>query len=85
MSKFLTPTLYNGKGLENQLRNVFYNAHDLACGCNKPKQHILTIIGGSWPDTIEKDPGNGTPADDETGFDAGDLEKLFENKEENER
>ncbi len=44
MSKFLTPTLYNGRGLENQLRNTIYNAHDLMCGCPKPAEHIKHLL-----------------------------------------
>ncbi len=44
MSDYLKPTLYNGKGLENQLRNCMYNIHDLSCGCDRPRQHLISLL-----------------------------------------
>ena len=44
MSKFLLPPLYTSRGLENQLRNNIYQAHDLICGCKTPKNHLLHLL-----------------------------------------
>lgn len=40
MSKFLQPTLYNGRASENQLKNTVFNLHDLICGCHNPAEHL---------------------------------------------
>lgn len=81
MSKFLTEPLYNGRGKENQLRNLMYNAHDLACGCNQPRKHLLHLINPEkWLPTAD---GNEKTTGDQDGdhFDEGDLEKIFSEPE----
>lgn len=77
MSTYLKPSLYNGKGLENQLRNTIYNAHDLACGCNTPKDHLLHILNP--PEWHPTPIGNAktTTEDDGDHFEEGDLANIF--------
>lgn len=91
MSKYQQPTWYSKKQLTLQQVNTHVAIHDLNCGCNKPLQHIITTILEKEPslkedsdfvDTIKKclttEAHGGTPDDEEEGFGAGDLEKLFE-------
>lgn len=76
MSKFLKPSLYNGKGLENQLRNCMYNLHDLSCGCNTPRKHLTSILNPEKCHSTKEDGIHGdTNAFD--GVDEGDLDALF--------
>lgn len=81
MSKFLKPSLYSQRALENQYINAIYGIHDLWCGCLKPIQHANEIINREKCHST-KDTGTGTDdlntdtADTEIGL--GDLEKLFE-------
>lgn len=44
MSDFLKPCLYNKRGLENQLQNLCFNAHDLCCGCQNPSEHLRYLF-----------------------------------------
>lgn len=78
MSKFLTPTLYKKRSLENQLRNCFYGIHDLICGCTTVQEHIHAILcepkclPSTTTTAATTDHGPG-----EEGFDEGDLDALF--------
>lgn len=77
MSDYLKPTLYNGKGLENQLRNCMYNLHDLACGCNTPRVHLTKILN---PEKCHLSTDRGTEDRGEKGdavLEPGDLDTLF--------
>ncbi len=78
MSDYLKPSLYNGKGIENQLRNCIYSAHDLCCGCSTPKSHLLHILDPpEWrPSTTGKE--KDTTATDGDHFDEGDLARIFD-------
>lgn len=79
MSKFLTPILYNGRGLENQLRNCIYQLHDLACGCNKVQQHIIHLFTPQKCQDSTLENASTTHAGDgeEEILEAGTLEQLF--------
>lgn len=79
MSDYLKPTLYKGKGLENQLRNCMYNQHDLICGCNSPRLHLTSILNPKECRSTERD---GFTHDDtekqDIPIEEGDLSALFE-------
>lgn len=80
MSDYLTKPLYNGRGLENQLRNHLYSAHDLTCGCKHPKQHLINILQDkpclhTTTETTIADHGAATGEPEE--IDGDDLERLF--------
>ncbi|AXQ65800.1 MAG: hypothetical protein [Betatorquevirus homini38] len=81
MSKFQKPTLYNGRGLDNQWMNNIFQSHDLFCGCNKVIEHLLDILKiQKCHHTTEEDTTvqtSGTGKEDEMPFDAEDLENLF--------
>lgn len=81
MSDYLKPTLYNGRGLENQLKNICYNAHDLCCGCPNPTSHLRHLFGvqclSTETSTKENSENSTNKENPEEGFDAGDLEALF--------
>lgn len=77
MSKFMTPPLYNNHGLENQLKNLCFNAHDLVCGCENPQKHLQHLFEECHH---TEDPTPSTAAatvDAIDGLDEGTLEKLF--------
>lgn len=82
MSKFLTTPAYNGKALENQLTNAIISAHDLACGCNNPFDHLQYLIKRatchSTTEEISTKPEKDTHGDNNDGFDEGDLQALFD-------
>lgn len=88
MSKYQTKPLYNGRGLDNQWLNIIYNAHDLMCGCNKVKDHLLDVINNQKCHHFTKEDTTavttGTGKEDEMPFDAKDLEALFAENQENE-
>lgn len=79
MSKFYTSPLYTAKGLENQLRNNIYQAHDLICGCKTPKLHLLHLLD---PECHH----SGTATEETTGptttendvLEEGLLERIFD-------
>ncbi len=77
MSKFLKPTLYNNRGLENQIRNLCYGAHDLACGCNTPGDHLLHILQPCHGITTTKEDPITALTDAVDGLEDGDLDRLF--------
>lgn len=82
------PSLYKGRGQDNQLLNTLINTHDLACGCKDPPSHLTHLLISKcdpkdfnkeekqqikqWCTTLED--GHG---EEETGFDEGDLDALF--------
>jgi len=88
MSKYLKPSLYNGRGKENIWINFIYQSHDIICGCNHPIDHLNYLIEQQkCPRTTEKDSTKettGTTGKEETPFDEGDLEQLFAETFENE-
>lgn len=80
MSEYLKPTLYNNKGLENQLKNLCYNAHDLCCGCQNPTKHLEYLFTEQKCHLTEDTTttaGTSHGDDKEDAFDEGDLENLF--------
>lgn len=88
MSKYYKPTIYNSKGLQNQWINCIFQSHDIICSCNKPIEHLTDLINNqkcqhSTEETTTEETGGDT-LKEETGFDEGDLEKLFENTQEDE-
>lgn len=88
MSKFLQPSLYNGRAAEQQWVNIVWNTHDQLCGCNKPFEHLAEIINNGTCHTFTKETTtaatSGTTKRDETGFDEGDLEALFAENQDDE-
>lgn len=79
MSKFLTPPIYNNRGLENQLKNTIFNAHDLACGCKNPLKHLQHLFSEKCHHTEGTTDGIiHTDTNEEDGFDEGDLQRIFE-------
>lgn len=84
MSNFKTPTIYGPRAQEIQWLNCIVTSHGLICGCDKPFDHLQDILKnnhqakclfGQEDTTGEKD--HKTTLED-TGFDEGDLERLFE-------
>ncbi|AXQ66134.1 MAG: hypothetical protein [Anelloviridae sp.] len=82
MSKFQTPPLYKGRGLDNQWINIIFQSHDLMCGCNKVTDHLLDILNKQpCHHTTEKNTTVATTGIGETEempIDAEDLERLFD-------
>lgn len=80
MSKYMTAPLYNNRGLENQLKNLTFQAHDLICGCQKPALHLQHLFTEECHHTAEF-PGNATTTigteDAVDGLTGAELEKLF--------
>lgn len=82
----MRPPLYSNHGKEQQLKNLVFQAHDLMCGCQKPSKHLEHLFAPekchhSTATTATTAGENLT--EDNDGFDAGDLEKIFsENLEE---
>lgn len=79
MSKFYAPPLYTPKGLENQLKNTIFNAHDLCCGCPEPAKHLEFLFSTEkchHSGEITVRTGGETGADDP--IEEGILQKMFE-------
>lgn len=85
MSKYQTPSLYNGRGADNQWMNLIYTSHDLYCGCLKPIKHLEDIIKRDECRPTEKTTGGTTAttnaAADDIAISPGDLEELFKENE----
>lgn len=86
MSKFRKPPCYENRALDNQWINLIYTSHDLHCGCLQPIKHLLDIIKEtpwlrSYIDEDTKTTTEKGPTTEEFNIDAEDLEKLFEQKE----
>lgn len=83
MSKFLKPTIYKSRALETQWLNNTVQAHDMICSCDTPFDHLIHLIKQqkcvhtSEKGTTTEEPTGITHTKEDT-FDAGDLEKLFE-------
>lgn len=81
MSDYLKPSLYNGRGQENQLLNLMFHGHDMICGCNYPDKHLTFLLQREKchlsKGTNTGDETTGTAKEEETGIDEGDLERLF--------
>lgn len=71
--------LYTPKGLENQLRNLCYTAHDLACGCQNPTKHLEYLFKPEkCHRTEETTTTDGKHTEDAVdGLEDGVLEKIF--------
>lgn len=93
MSSIWKPTEYSVRQLETQWMNNLFHSHDLFCSCKDPILHLLITINKSNAAVKpEEDIKNikclitGETTEDTKeengGFDAGDLERLFENTEE---
>lgn len=86
MSEYLTAPLYNGRGMENQLKNIIFNAHDLCCGCPKPNLHLHHLLQLPTCHSTEKDTTGGEKTGKENGpddaIDEGDLEAIFAQNDE---
>lgn len=82
MSKFQKPTLYNGRGLDNQWMNLIYNSHDLMCGCNNVKEHLLDILNNQKchhsTEEISTKETTGITNENADILEEGDLTRLFE-------
>lgn len=86
MSDYIKPCVYSGRHLENQWINTIFQSHDLFCGCLQPLKHLENIKKREkWLHTTDTGTGTDdhgtTTVPEDTGFDPGDLEKLFEEKE----
>lgn len=87
MSSFQKKSCYEGRALDNQWVNNIYNSHDLFCGCLQPIKHLLDIIKHTpWLRSYTEEDTKTTTTEnrggDDFNIDAEDLEKLFEQKEE---
>lgn len=84
MSKYLKPTLYEGRALENQWINDIFTSHDLFCGCLKPIEHLNHIINQQkclrFEDVATTTEIGGPGDENDLGIEEGDLDKLFENE-----
>lgn len=79
MSHYQREPLYKGRALDNQWLNTIIGTHDLCCGCPTPVKHLKDILKCRGDtDGEEEDKDHGTTTVPEDGFDAGDLESLFE-------
>ncbi len=77
----LTPVIYGPQALEYQWLNSIVTNHGLICGCDHPFEHLqkvlqrrgqqLCLTSGDTADNGHKD------AEEDGGFSAGDLERLF--------
>ena len=85
MSDYIKPTLYTGRGLENQLKNCIFNVHDLCCGCPKPLKHLQHLFNEECRHSATTTENGGPDKEDTAGedfhLDAGDLEQLFDVEE----
>lgn len=81
MSKYLKPSLYNGKSAETQWLNIIWNTHDQICSCETPIDHLNSIVSNETCHHSTKETTTtatiGTGEKEETGFEEGDLEALF--------
>lgn len=81
MSKYLKPSLYNGKSAERQWINIIWSTHDQICSCDKVIEHLNSIVSNETCHHFTKETTTtattGTTEKDETGFAEGDLELLF--------
>ena len=78
MSKFLVPPIYSPRGLENQLKNNIYQSHELICGCNKPKEHLIHLLTSECHRSEDGPRTTGETADVIDTFEDGELEKIFD-------
>ncbi len=79
MSTYLKPTLYNGRGLENQLKNLGFQAHDLICGCENPAKHLEAIFSTKQCHLSTVTEDRGDPVTDAVDLlENGDLERIFQ-------
>lgn len=64
--------------------NLIFTSHDLMCGCLKPLEHLQGIIDEQKCPTTAKITTKPTEENhgDDFNLDAGDLERLFENDDE---
>lgn len=86
MSKYQKPSCYEKRALDNQWINNIYGSHDLFCGCLQPIKHLLDIIKETpWLRSYIDDDGKTSTKENQDGgefnIDPEDLEKLFEQKE----
>lgn len=80
MSKFLKPTTFTSRALQNQWLNVIVGSHDLFCICDKPIDHLQDIINQQKCRHFKDTATTTTETATENGDDpitAGDLEELF--------
>ncbi len=89
MSKLQKPCLYEGQALDNQWMNNIYNSHDLFCGCLDPIKHLQGIVARQQcRRTKDAETSTGETKENhgiDFAIDGGDLEKLFEEKDDEER
>nr|UHS18276.1 MAG: hypothetical protein [Betatorquevirus sp.] len=83
MSKFLKPTIYKNGALETQWMNSIFTTHDIVCGCQDTINHLKFLIENQQCHSIIE--GNGTTTTfANADINAGDLERLFAEDEDNE-
>lgn len=90
MNSLWQPPNYGPRGLENNIYNSIFQAHDTGCGCKDVILHLLQIISRDNPKKLtikelkeikwrltgeEEDQTAATTGED--AFDPGDLELLF--------
>lgn len=84
---FKTPEL-STKNKEKSLINSFVGSHDLVCYCNNPALHCLQILIKQLKPELKQEEINQlkqclgddhttTETAEDTGYDIGDLEKMF--------
>lgn len=81
MSKYLQPTKYTKKQLENNWINSTIHGHDLFCGCDDPLKHLQYLLKKETcpltTDAATSTETGGIKEKEENTFDEGDLELLF--------
>lgn len=89
MSKFMREPVYSPKHLEQQWINGCLHLHDLFCGCPEPVNHLKHLLQkeekchhSTEDATTSTAATGGATAEDEINIDAGDLDLLFADTEE---
>lgn len=86
---FKTPA-FTTKSKRLALVNSFVSSHDLTCHCNKPAVHCIHILIDQLKDELTTEDKQQikqclgeetTGQEDADGFDVGDLETLFAEKD----
>lgn len=82
---------FNDKKLQLQYINCIVGVHDLLCNCYSPAFHAASILLKQLAPELKKEEKQqlqqclteetGTVEEETTGFDIGDLEKLFGEEE----
>lgn len=88
MSKLFKKTTLSPRALQNAWMNNIFQSHDLWCECQDPLKHLEDIINKEkcrhFKDAETTTETGGDTKTEETGFDDGDLERLFAQSDDDE-